>query len=198
MRREIWPEGRGFFNDYSDFMGIARELAQNIATNGKAKWPKKLAVAGNLLQEKLSKCPAVECQWPYAAQVIEARVAEPDEVIETIEKVEWEVMKVTTSRQESKAGKRSLKINYHCTLNDKFRIFTDYIGFDGNAGFAKRKWRQLSLTDYPEHTEDAVTMARVGAIGIPDRVRVWTEKGWDRVEPVSGFRKPRNEDLIYE
>ena len=197
VAKAVWPEGNGFFNDYTLYYEKAREIAENIATNGKATWPKELTDAGNMLREQLEKCPNPECGWAYSAQVIDVKPDIREEEAPT-EKVLWDVKKVTTKRHKSNAGKNSLRVTYHCSREGQFRMFSDYIGFDGHAGFAKRKWRQLSLTDYPENTEDAVTMAMAGAVGIPDQISVWREKGWDRVEPVQGFYKPNNQDLIYE
>lgn len=197
VAKAVWPEGNGFFNDYTLYYEKAREIAENIATNGKATWPKELTDAGNMLREQLEKCPNAECGWAYSAQVIDVKPDVRDEEAPT-EKVLWDVKKVTTKRHKSNAGKYSLRVTYHCSREGQFRMFSDYIGFDGHAGFAKRKWRQLSLADYPENTEDAVTMAMAGAVGIPDQINVWREKGWDRVEPVQGFYKPSNQDLIYE
>lgn len=197
VARSVWPEGNGFFNDYDLYYKKAREIAENIATNGSASWPKPLTEAGGLLKELLEKCPNKECGWAYSAQIIDVKpIVKEDEPAS--EKVAWDVKKVSTVRHKSNAGRNSLKVTYHCSRDGQFRMFSDYIGFDGHTGFAKRKWRQLSLTSYPENTEDAVTMAMAGAIGIPDEVLVWREKGWDRVEPVSGFYKPQDKDLMYE
>ena len=198
VRKTLWPEGVGLFNECRMFDERATSMAEDIATNGSASWPAELADAGKMLQDELSRCPKVECQWAYSAQVLETKELPASDNHEKTEKVTWEVMKLTTSRHISKAGNSSLKVNYHCSKDGSFRVFTDYIGFDGHAGFAKKKWRQLSLTTFPENTEDAVTMSMAGAIGVPDTVSVWKEKGWDRVEPTGKFFKPQDKDLIYE